>query len=263
MPVASFRFYEELNDFLPRTRRKRSFAHAFPGGATVKHLIEALGVPHTEVELILANGESVDFSYAVREGDRVSVYPVFESLDVTPVLRPRARPLRRTRFVADAHLAGLARYLRLLGFDTRCDNGCTDGEVARISAEEARIVLTRDRALLMRRSVSHGCYVRETRPRCQLEEIVARLDLYRAIAPFSRCLRCNGELAPVANEAIDDRVPPRSVALYRRFWSCGGCGRIYWEGSHWRRMSELVDELVRRGEPGAMRTSAARMRAPE
>jgi uncharacterized protein with PIN domain len=246
MAVANFRFYEELNDFLPPRRRRCAFACVCARGATVKHAIEALGVPHTEVELILANGESVDFSYVVQEGDRISVYPLFESLDVTPVLRVRAEPLRRTRFIADTQLGGLARYLRMLGFDTLYENDYTDARVARISADERRIVLTRDRALLMYKLLSHGCYVRATRPRQQLEEIVSRLDLYRAIEPFSRCLRCNRELEPVAKEAIGDRLPPGSAPFYRRFWICGNCDRVYWEGSHWRRMEQVIGELVRR-----------------
>ncbi len=246
MAVANFRFYEELNDFLPPRRRKCVFACVCARGATVKHAIEALGVPHTEVELILANSESVDFSYVVQEGDRISVYPVFESLDVTPVLKVRAEPLRRTRFIADAQLGGLAKYLRMLGFDTLYENGYTDAQVARISADEQRIVLTRDRALLMYKLISHGCYVRGTRPRQQLEEIVSRLDLYRAIKPFSRCLRCNRELEPVAKEVIRDRLPPGSALFYWRFWICGKCDTIYWEGSHWRRMEQVIGDLVGR-----------------
>jgi uncharacterized protein len=246
MALANFRFYEELNEFLPPRRRKCAFACVCAPGATVKHAIEALGVPHTEVELILADSESVDFSYVVQEGDRISVYPVFESLDVTPVLKVRSEPLRRTRFIADAQLGGLAKYLRMLGFDTLYENGYTDAQVARISADEQRIVLTRDRALLMHKLISHGCYVRGTRPRQQLEEIVSRLDLYRAVKPFSRCLRCNRELEPVAKEAIRNRLPPGSAPLYCRFWICDQCDRIYWEGSHWRRVEQVIRDLVRR-----------------
>lgn len=253
MVVANFRFYEELNDFLPPRRRKCAIACVCASGATVKHAIEALGVPHTEVELILANSESVDFSYVVQEGDRISVYPVFEALDVTPVLKVRAEPLRRPRFIADAQLGGMAKYLRMLGFDTLYENGYTDAEVARISADEQRIVVTRDRALLMHKLISHGCYVRGTRPRQQLEEIVSRLDLYRAIKPFSRCLRCNRMLEPVAKEAIRDRLPPRSAPFYRRFWICDQCDRIYWEGSHWRRMEQIIGDLVRRAMARAAR----------
>ena len=243
--VANFRFYEELNDFLSPGKRKRDTACECVPGATVKHVIEAQGVPHTEVELILANGESVDFSYVVRQGDHISVYPMFESLDITPLLKVRAEPLRRSRFIADAQLGGLAKYLRMMGFDTLYENGCTDAQIARISADEQRIVLTRDRALLMHKLISHGCYVRATRPRQQLQEIVARLDLHRAIKPFSRCLRCNRELQPVAKEAIRDRLPPTSASVHCRFWICDQCDKIYWEGSHWRRMAQVVDGLLR------------------
>ena len=246
MVVANFRFYEELNDFLPSPRRKCVFAWVCAGDATVKHAIEALGVPTTKVELILANSESVDFSYVVQEGDCISVYPVFESLDVTPVLRVRAKPLRRIRFIADARLGGLAKYLRMLGFDTLYDNDYTDAQVASVSAEEQRIVLTRDGALLGHALITHACHVRETRPRKQLEEIVSRLDLYRAIQPFSRCLRCNGTLTPVAREIIRDGLPSASAPACCRFWICHQCGRIYGEGLHLDRMEQVIGELLGR-----------------
>jgi uncharacterized protein with PIN domain len=246
MALANFRFYGELNDFLPPGKRRGAFDCVCARGATVKHAIEALGVPHTEVELILVNGESVDFSRVVHEGDRVSVYPVCESLDVTPVLRVRAEPLRRTRFIADAHLGALSKYLRMLGFDTLYDNGYTDEQIARVAADEQRIVLTRDRALLMRKLISRACYVRAVRPRQQLQEIVSRLDLYGAIKPFSRCLRCNRALEPVVKEALGERLPPASAAVHRRFWACSQCDRVYWEGSHWRRMNQVIRDLLQR-----------------
>jgi histidine ammonia-lyase len=163
MAVAEFRFYEELNDFLAPARRRRSFEYDCAPHATVKHAVEALGVPHTEIELILVNGESVDFSYRVATGDRISVYPMFEALDVTPLLRVRARPLRTPRFIADAHLGALAKYLRAAGFDALYRNDYHDREVAAIAAAEHRIVLSRDRALLMRKEITHGCFaLRET-----------------------------------------------------------------------------------------------------
>ena len=145
MPRATFRFYEELNDFLAPALRRREFEHRCADSATTKHAIEALGVPHTEVELLLVNGESVGFERRLRDGDRVAVYPKFEALDVTPLLRVRRQPLRVTRFVADAHLGGLARRLRMTGFDTLFDNGFRDDEVEALALAEGRIVLTRDR----------------------------------------------------------------------------------------------------------------------
>ncbi|MGH8718308.1 MAG: Mut7-C RNAse domain-containing protein [Burkholderiales bacterium] len=235
MPCANFRFYEELNDFLAPALRKREFNHACADSATVKNAIESLGVPHTEVELILANGNSVAFSYLVQEGDLISVYPQFESLDVTPLLKLRAKPLRVTRFIADSHLGRLAKYLRMLGFDTLHEINYRDQEIARIAATENRIVLTRDRALLMHKAITHGCYVHSLRAREQLLELLARLDLYRSFKPFSRCLRCNGELACCDGLS----------AAFRQEWTCTQCDKLYWQGSHWRRMSAFIGELQR------------------
>ena len=150
MVTATFRFYEELNDFLARPLRQRAFSCACADAATAKHMIEALGVPHTEVELILVNGESVGFERQLAEGDRVAVYPKFEALDIQPLLRVRERPLRVTRFIADAHLGGLAQLLRLAGFDTLYDNHYPDADIEVLAAAEQRIVLTRDRELLKR-----------------------------------------------------------------------------------------------------------------
>ena len=170
MAVAVFRFYEELNDFLPARRRKIEFEHHFDRRASIKDMIESLGVPHTEVELILVNGRSVDFSYMVEDGNRISVYPVFESLDVSPLLRLRPEPLRDPRFVVDCNLGRLARYLRLLGFDCLYQNDYTDAGVALISQQQHRIVLTRDRRLLHRKIITHGFYIRASMPREQVRD---------------------------------------------------------------------------------------------
>src|SRR5574338_1470785 len=180
MVTATFRFYEELNDFLPPERRKQEISVRCARAATTKHMIEALGVPHTEVELVLVNGESVGFERVLRDGDRVAVYPKFEAFDVTPLLRVRERPLRVTRFVADAHLGGLAHLLRLTGFDTLYDNHYADEEIEAIAAREARIVLTRDREPLKRRTITHGCFVHALKPALPMAEIFDRLDLARS-----------------------------------------------------------------------------------
>jgi len=238
--TATFRFYEELNDFLPPPRRRRDFNATCARGATVKHMIEALGVPHTEVELVLVGGESVGFDRIVRDGDRVAVYPKFESFDVTPVLRLRPQPLRTVRFLADAHLGGLARLLRLAGFDTRCANTLDDAAIEALAREQGRIVLTRDRALLKRRGVTHGCFVHAQRPREQLRELIDRLDLARSLQPFTRCLACNTPLA-ADKAALHDRLPPAVRDAHGRFTACAGCGRVYWQGSHWRRMRAILD----------------------
>lgn len=240
---AEFRFYEELNDFLPPARRYQSFVHAFRERAAVKDLIEALGVPHTEVDLVLVNGASVDFRYRVQDGDRISVYPVFERLDIAPLTHLRPRPLRVTRFVLDTHLGRLARKLRLLGFDTLYRNDFDDAELARISREQRRILLTRDVGLLKRSEVTHGCFLRATDPAAQLAEVLQRLDLRRALRPFSRCLACNGRLRAVRKAALAGTLPPELLARHRHFRRCPDCDRVYWPGTHWQRLQAIVGSL--------------------
>jgi uncharacterized protein with PIN domain len=247
MGTATFRFYEELNDFLAPDRRGREFSCTCARAATAKHMIEALGVPHTEVEVVLVNGESVGFDRRLVDGDRVAVYPKFEALDIVPLLRVRERPLRVTRFIADAHLGGLARLLRMGGFDTLHENRFDDGEIERISGTEGRIVLTRDRELLKRRGITHGCYVHAVRSAQQLREIVDRLDLARSARPFTLCLHCNAPLRPIDKAEVAATLPPTVLAHYDRFSRCDVCDRVFWEGSHWRRMRSMLDGLLDRG----------------
>ncbi|MFP3896611.1 MAG: Mut7-C RNAse domain-containing protein [Anaerolineales bacterium] len=247
MSCARVRFYAELNDFLPAEKRGRTFACPFLVSGSVKDMIESLGVPHTEVELILVNGRSVDFDYQVRDGDRISVYPVFESFDVTPLVRVRPEPLRETRFVLDTHLGKLATYLRLLGFDTLYRNDYEDPELARISAEQERILLTKDHHLLKRNRVQHGYYVRAVDAREQLLEVLSRFHLFRSAAPFTRCLRCNGLLRPVSKEAVRHRLPPGTRRYYDEFRQCETCDRVYWKGSHYRRMQQFVEKVLEDG----------------
>ena len=244
MAQAHFRFYEELNDFLAPKWRKVEFEHRFERRASVKDMIESLGVPHTEVDLILVNGESVNFSHIVHDGDRVSVYPVFESLDIGSLLRLRERPLRNLRFVADANLGRLARYLRLLGFDCLYRNDYRDEELARISSTEKRVLLTRDRALLRRKIITHGYFTRASDPREQVAEVLSRLDLHTAVAPFTRCTRCNGLLETVAKHDVLHRLEPKTKRYYHAFQRCRDCGQVYWQGSHHFRAQRLVEELV-------------------
>lgn len=249
MVTATFRFYEELNTFLPSERRKRAFDAVSARAATTKHMIEALGVPHTEVELVLVNGETVGFDRLLRDGDRVSVYPKFEALDITPLLRVRDHPLRTNRFIADAHLGGLAHLLRMAGFDTLYDNNFLDSEIASIAAKEARIVLTRDRELLKRRIITHGCYVHALKSTQQLKEIFERLDLARSARPFTLCLQCNAPLRSIDKTLVEERLPPKVRAHFERFSTCDLCQRVFWEGTHWRSMQALLAELMVTNDP--------------
>lgn len=230
------RFYAELNDFLARAYRRQEFGVRCARSATVKHTIEALGVPHTEVELILVDGAPVGFGRRLRQDERVSVYPHFASI----ALAPARRPARRERFIADAHLGGLARLLRMAGFDALYRNDYDDREIVSIAAQQRRIVLTRDRDLLKHRAVERGCYIYATLPLRQFSELVRRLDLGPAIRPFARCLQCNAPLRVVAKDELRDRLPPSVALRQTRFTACPVCRRVFWPGTHWQRMRELL-----------------------
>ncbi|HTP51974.1 MAG TPA: Mut7-C RNAse domain-containing protein [Anaeromyxobacteraceae bacterium] len=254
MSRATFRFYAELNDLLAPWRRGVPFPRDFNGAPAVKDVIESLGVPHTEVDLILADGESVDFSWTLKDGARVSVYPVFEALDIAPLTRVRPEPLRTVRFVLDGHLGRLARRLRMLGFDALWWRDPGDEEIARVAAAEHRIVLTRDSGLLKRRVVTHGYRVREVDPRRQLAEVVRRLDLLRSAVPLSRCLCCNALLETAPKEEVASALPPRVRERHEEFRRCPVCRRVYWPGSHRQRMEQVIASLGRRAGdafPGA------------
>jgi uncharacterized protein len=239
---AVFRYYAGLNDFLPSARRYTAFAHTFELPASVKDRIESMGVPHTEVDLILVNGKPVDFSCAIQDGDRVSVYPAFQSLDTGPLIQLRT-PVKEHRFLLDAHLGRLARYLRMLGFDAAYENDREDKELSRISHSEERILLSRDRGLLKRGEVVHGYFVRATEPKVQVVEVVRRFDLFSAVAPFRRCVRCNTLLKSVAKESIIERLPTKTRQHYEEFRMCPACERIYWEGSHYEHMRRFIQRI--------------------
>lgn len=242
--TVAFRFYGSLNDFLAPPRRHATLVYEYPGRVGVKDAIESLGVPHPEVDLILANGAPVPFSYIVEPGDRIGVYPLFERLDVPSELR-LIPPTTDPRFVADAHLGRLAAYLRLLGFDTAYRNDFEDDELATISASEDRVLLTRDLGVLKRATVRRGYFLRATEPGRQLAEVVRRFNLPSRARPFSRCLRCNASLAPASKHHVAPLVPPRSREQFEEFSRCPTCGRVYWKGSHYERMSRLVDTVLR------------------
>ena len=243
MPHAFFRFYDSLNDFLLPKRQQTEFHHWLKDRGSVKDTIEGLGVPHPEVDLILVNGESVGFDYLVQEGDRVSVYPQFTGLDVAPVSQVQPPPLSAHRFVLDVHLGKLAAYLRILGFDTLYRNDYDDDELAAISSQENRILLTQDRGLLKRSIVTYGYAVRSPYPEEQIVEVLERFQLREAIAPLQRCPRCNGELRWVPKSQVADQIPYYTRLTYDEFAQCQSCQQIYWKGAHYGRIQALIDRV--------------------
>ena len=237
------RVYGELNRHLASGRGRR-FEQTIDAGCGVGEMLAGLGVPAAAVDLVLVNGQSVDFHQPLADGDRVSVYPAFEALDIGPVSRLPGRPLRSVRFVADVHLGRLAYYLRLLGFDARYETDAADAELLAVSRRQRRILLSRDRALLDDPALWRGYRVRETAPRRQVAEVLARFDLYRLAAPLTRCLVCNTPLRPLAPAQAAQRLVDDIGSRYRTFQECPGCGRIYWRGSHYRNLRRVAGELL-------------------
>jgi uncharacterized protein with PIN domain len=241
---ATFRFYEELNDFLAPERRKRDFDIEIDRARSVKDAIESAGVPHPEVDLILVDGASVDFAHLLRGGERVAVYPMFERLDIAPLLRLRPRPLREPRFVADVHLNKLARHLRMAGFDTLCEHAWDDDRIVACSIAERRTILTRDKRMLQRSEVERGYFVRAIHSEEQLAEVLRTLQLEGLADPFTRCRECNTPLTDANVQDVEISVPPRIRALYDRYKTCPTCGRVYWEGSHFLRMQGVLARVL-------------------
>jgi uncharacterized protein with PIN domain len=231
MSRARFVVHGALVNFLAPENRTRAVDQACARAATLKQAIESLGVPHTEIGRVMVNRGPATLARIVHENDLVEVFPH------DPGAAPFEHPLA---FIADAHLGGLARMLRMLGFDATYDNAAQDEQIAEQSALERRVVLTRDRELLKRREVLRGCYVTTLKPEAQLREISLRYDLPKHMRPFTLCLHCNLPLRTAEPAAVRERVPDRIREHYKSFMHCAGCDRVYWEGSHWDRMRAVL-----------------------
>lgn len=219
-------------------------SHFFEERASIKDMIESLGVPHPEVDFINVNGEYVNFSYIVSDGDIINVYPISAKSTIIPSISVMPEPLSIIRFVLDIHLGKLATSLRLLGFDTLYRNDYEDEKLAEISYSQARILLTRDKGLLMRSLVTYGYYVRNTNPQQQIVEVLQRYDLFKLVSPFKRCLRCNGLLEPVDKQSIVDKLPETVRSQVDVFQRCQDCDHIYWKGSHYERLQQFIDGVL-------------------
>ncbi|TAE56747.1 MAG: twitching motility protein PilT [Nostocales cyanobacterium] len=247
MAIAYFYFHGELNYFLPEQKKQVNFAYGFEERNSIKDTIESLGIPHTEVDLIDVNGKYIDFSYIIEDGDKINVYPInYINNSITKSnysLTPKLPNV--IRFVLDIHLGKLANSLRLLGFDTLYfNNDYGDPKLAQISSEQERILLTRDKGLLMRSIVTHGYYVRNTKPQKQILEVMTRFNLHSLTSPFSRCLRCNGLLVSVDKKSVIDQLPASVESQVNEFRRCQNCSQIYWKGSHYTRLENFINEIM-------------------
>jgi uncharacterized protein len=241
--LISVRFYAELNDFLRPAQRQRELEFPIKGQMTVKGVIESLGVPHSAVDLVVVNGKPAGFSYVLKKGDYVSVYPEFEAFDISGISKNRKKSLRSSRFILDAHLGKLAKKLRLLGFDSLFAREISDDEIIDQAHAERRIILTRDRDLLKSEKVDHGYYIRATDTDGQLKEIIVKFDLWSQFDPFARCLICNGELEKADISEVRGQINQETASIFSEFFRCSSCKKIYWEGSHYESMKGYIENL--------------------
>jgi len=241
MPVARFRFYAELNDFLPLDRRFTELEYDFVDIATVKDRIESFGVPHVEVDLILVNGNAVDFDYTLTSEAKIEVFPPGKKYP--SYNEKRLQVTTALCFVADGHLGKLTRNLRLLGFDVAYDPRAEDRQLLEVMHHENRALLTRDRRLLMHSMVRTGYCPRSQHSDEQTIEVIRRFDLLTLIAPFTRCLRCNATLKKVAKGDVIEKLEPRTKVYYEEFRRCTGCSQIYWAGSQFPKLQKRLEAI--------------------
>ncbi|MFW5976627.1 MAG: Mut7-C RNAse domain-containing protein [Bacillota bacterium] len=241
MKKAYFRFYAGLNKFFPAAEDGKEHIHYFKGRQSVKDRIETLGVPHTEIFLIIKQGTPVDFTYLVKDRDRFSIYPYFKKFELPGDIRIRPPYPDKPRFIADTHLGKLARYLRRFGFDTLYENNFQDKEIVDIAVKDNRIILTRDHGLLMRKRVTYGYFIHYDNPRKQLFSVFDRYDLDLFDKNNGRCVNCNSKLNSVSKQKILDRLEPKTRKYFDEFYLCPGCNKIYWKGSHYKMMENLID----------------------
>ena len=237
-----------LQPLLPRRYRgKGRVDYPLTRRASIKDIIESLHVPHTEIFTITTGGRELSFSHIPGAGEKISLQSFPDGVDVTRPTFLRPTPLPNVVFSVDINVGRLARLLRMAGVDTWYDPQLTEKELATRSAAHGRILLSRNRDLLQRKCITWGRLVRAEIPEQQLAEIIALYGLHRHIAPFSRCLECNALLQPVDKSAILDRLEPLTRKYYHSFKRCPDCNRIYWQGSHHRRMQKIFRHLTTEG----------------
>ena len=250
----TIRFYQELNEFLTQNKHNKDFKVDLKKARSVKDLIESIGIPHTEIDIIIVktvNGitKSVDFNYQVQANDHINVYPVSKSLhdgieiEYSAIQYCQPSPVVEDRFILDVHLGRLAAYLRMLGFDTLYENDYDDSTLADISTDQKRILLTCDRLLLMRKQITHGYFVHNRQPQQQLLEIISRFNLTTKIKPFTRCMHCNGKKQAVDKLKIEAQLLPKTKKYYDDFFQCDSCKKVYWKGSHYLKMQVMINSI--------------------
>jgi uncharacterized protein with PIN domain len=226
-----------LRLFLPPDRRRGAFTVAHDGTSSLGHVVEAVGIPLTEVGTLRVGGVDVAPAHRPAADDDV---------EVEPVARPQRVPSWDGRFLLDVHLGSLARRLRILGLDAAYPGEVGDAALVARANAERRLLLTRDRGLLKRRALWAGAYVRGSRSDDQVADVVDRFA--PPLRPWTRCTACNGPVEQVDTAEVAAGLQPGTLRNHDRFARCRSCGQVYWRGAHARRLDRIVRAATRSDE---------------
>jgi len=243
MGIAIVRFYEELNDYLPKIYHKKEINYTFNSGSDIKEMINFFNIPPEKIDFIIVNGNSQGYDYVLKDLDFVSIYPAFESFDISEVQPLHKKPLRNLIFICDSHLGKLCKYMRMLGFDTLYFNNISKSKIIDISIKEKRIIVTRNYKLIKDCNVSHIVLIKSDNAKEQILEIISKLDLSESIEPFTRCLKCNEIIESIEKQDIYNLLPEKTKKYFDHFYICKNCNKIYWEGSHYENMLKFINSI--------------------
>lgn len=247
MEAIFLHFDRGFDFFIPSVHSGKTIRLTQSRQASIKDIIESLGVPHTEVGKILVNGVEVGFSHIPRSSETLTICSISPPFDITRKTRLRPHSFDMIRFVADVNVGKLAKLLLRLGFDTEYSNAFSDEAVAEIASRNKRVVLTRDTSLLKRKKVIFAKRIRQERPESQLKEVLEYFGLDKGPFEFlSRCTTCNRKLQPIQKQTVIHRLKPKTRKYYDTFKICPGCSRIFWQGSHYDDMkNRFANDFLR------------------
>lgn len=246
LKIVTFQFHGNLNDFLKRENRNKPITYQFGYKQNIKDACEALGVPHCEIFEVHLNNTFAVLENHLSNGATIDVYPrgflKNQNKLTGKSLQDNFHPDQG--FIIDVHLGKLAKLMRSLGLNVLYDKNIKSSEIGVLSTQTKRMLLTGDIALLKRRIIRRGYYIRSKKPEEQLKEVVHRFAKNYSFSLFSRCLLCNEPVVKIEKEDILHRLLPNTKKYFDIFYYCHNCDKIYWRGSHYEKMKNLLDRVI-------------------
>ncbi len=196
---------------------------------SLKDCLESIGIPHTEVESCFVDSQQVSNTHIMLPDEVITIEP------------RRSIPFKEQSFLLDVHLGKLTTYLRLLGFDAVYFSSIEHEKL--LEGAEGSVILTRSRDLLKHKRVSEGMLIRDTQTQEQLREVMRRYQLKDSYRFLYRCPNCNGLLQEVSKESVAQELEAETLLWIESYFRCPSCSKIYWYGSHYTKLEELLSRL--------------------